>query len=66
VRINKQFNSWFAKNYKNKDTVEQEHIEEYINSFIQAGKSTNIIVAALKMQFETVLGKHFNWKGLAR
>jgi len=66
VRINRDFNSWFHKKYHNKDTVEQQHIEEYLQTYFEQGKNTRIVVSALKKQFEQVLHKSFDWHGLAR
>ena len=66
VRINRDFNNWFDKNYPSVDTVEQEHIEEYVALYTKEGKSTYIVVSALKVQFEKILRKGFNWSGLAQ
>lgn len=66
VRINKDFNRWFDRQHKGVDTVLQEHIENYVKQYLDEGKSTHIVVAALKMQFKKVMGKDFNWYGLAR
>ncbi|CDW82327.1 integrase family protein [Stylonychia lemnae] len=65
MRYNKQFQKWFVKNY-GKTKILERHAREYVSIFIEEGKSTQTLIAALKFRFNYCERLGFNFKGLLK
>ncbi len=65
MRYNKQFQKWFAENY-GKAKILEKHTREFIQTYIKDGKSTQVLVAALKFRFNECEKRSFSFKGLIR
>jgi hypothetical protein len=61
---NLKFQSWFNEKYGPKKSVEECHAREFVGIYIEQGKSTKIVIAALKFRFKECEKKRFSFKGL--
>ena len=65
MRYNKTFQRWFTSLY-GKAKVTERHAREFVQTFIKDGKSTQVLVAALKFRFNECEKKGFSFKGLIK
>ena len=61
---NLKFQSWFSEKYGLKAVVEERHAREFVTLYITAGKSTKILISALKFRFNECEKSRFSFKGL--
>lgn len=62
-RYNTQFQKWFDRTY-GKTKVLEYHVREYVQSYIDGGKNTSVLIAALKFRFNECENKAFSFKHL--
>ena len=65
MRYNKEFQKWFTQSY-GKAKISEKHVREFIQTYIKDGKSTQVLVAALKFRFNECEKRSFSFKGLIR
>lgn len=52
IRYNKHFINWFNKQYNKNKEITEEIVREFVlKEYIEPGKSTNALIAALKFRF---------------
>ena len=61
---NLKFQAWFNKNHGAKKTIQESHLREFVGIYIAEGKSTKMLIGALKFRFNECEKKKFSFKGL--
>lgn len=63
MRYNQGFQRWFDKRH-GKAKILQAHVRDYVKEFLDQGKSTQVLISALKFRFNECEKRNFSFKGL--